>query len=193
MVERFKCRYESLVNHELLQIPINLSAEWQSKRVMAVSLAADAPFRVAVLMYLPDALSWGLEPKPPAFEQAVVNVHFADIGEPYPDLVSIHVGYRRNAVSDLFLKENPREHVTMALPDTATTGQIIPVCRLKPHSITIAVFAIAKQNTEHRRCVRWRVRPELAEFLPAELTPLTSGRQSGFQPRAKRRFSILKL
>jgi hypothetical protein len=42
------------------------------------------------------------------------------------------------------------------------------------------VLAIAKQNTERRRCVRWRVHPELAECLPLELTPLTSGRQGGF-------------
>lgn len=65
------------------------------------------------------------------------------------------------------------------LPDIAATGQVIPVCEIRRHAITIVLVAIAHRHVEARRLDRWRVRPDLVDELPVDLAMLASGRQSG--------------
>jgi hypothetical protein len=177
---------------ELTRVPVNFSAVWLSKTVVtdppryvpheewwiSVRLEADTQFRVAVLMHLLGGVSWGLRPEP-ASGHAEVPVHFFPHAWSTSERVQINVGWRRITVADSALKEDPQANVTMVLPDAATTGRAIPVCELQRHAITVALLAIAEQDTQSRRRHRWRVRPELAKSLPVELVPLTSRRQSG--------------
>ena len=69
------------------------------------------------------------------------------------------------------------------LPDTATTGQMIPVCKISQHAIEVALIALAQQDTEARQLDRWRLRPQLVDSLPPDLAMLASGRQSGVARR----------
>jgi len=77
------------------------------------------------------------------------------------------------------LKADPRPQTDVVLPDIATTGQLIPVCEIRRHAITIARVAVGHQHGEARRLDRWRVRPDLIDELPVDLAMLASGRQSG--------------
>ena len=81
------------------------------------------------------------------------------------------------------MKTDPRRFADIVLPDTATTGQLIPVCRISQHAIEVALVALALQDTEARRLDRWRLRPQLVEALPPDLAMLASGRQSGVTQR----------
>lgn len=93
--------------------------------------------------------------------------------------VQINFGWRRITVTDPELKADPRPQTDVVLPDIATTGQVISVCEIPRHAITIALVAVAHQHVAARRLDRWRVRPDLVDELPVDLAMLASGRQSG--------------
>ncbi len=152
--------------------------EWR----LVVSLAAEAPFRVAVLMYLPSHIQWGLR-REDASELVEVPLDFFPHDCSTSDQVQINFGWSRMTVTDPEVKAAPRPHTSVVLPVAATTGRVIPVCEVRRHAITLAVFAIAHPDTQARRHGRWRLRPRLVGGLPAELRALASGRQSGITQR----------
>lgn len=151
--------------------------EWR----LVVSLAAEVPFRVAVLMYLPSHIQWGLRPEDGS-EIVEVPLDFFPHDCSTSDQVQVNFGWQRITVTDPEVKADPRPHATVVLPATATTGRCIPV-GLRRHAITLALLAIAHSDTQARRRDRWRLRPELAGALSPELRALASGRQSGITQR----------
>ena len=82
-------------------------------------------------------------------------------------------------MTDAALKEDPRPHVSLLLPDTASTGEIIPVGEIPRHKLQVAILLVAEQDTERQRHDRRRVRPELADSLAPELRQIAEGRQTG--------------
>lgn len=181
---------------QLTQLPLDISARWLPKTVttdpprltpheewrLAVRLVAAAPFRLAVLMYLPTHIRWGLRPEDPS-EFVEVPLDFFPQDWATSERVQVNFGWQSITVTDPELKADPRPHASVVLPASATTAQVIPVCEVRRHAITLAVLAIAHQDTEGRRLARWRLRPHLASALPPDLCELASGRQSGTAQR----------
>ena len=58
-------------------------------------------------------------------------------------------------------------------------GEVVRIASVPAHAIKLLVFPVAAADTETRRHDRWRVRPSLADALPAELSGLASGHQTG--------------
>lgn len=183
----------------MTRVPVDLSATWIPKTVttdpprltpheewrLLVRVAAPTPIRVAVLMCLPTEVQWGHRPEA-ASELIEIPLDFFPHDWSTSDRVQINFGWRRITVMDPALKADPRRFADVVLPDTATTGQLIPVCRISQHAIEVALVALAQQDTQARRLDRWRVRPDLVDALPADLAVLTSGRQSGSLARERR-------
>lgn len=152
--------------------------EWR----LIVRLVASASFRVAALVYLPTEVHWGLRPEDPC-EVIEVSLDFFPRDWSASDHVVLNFGWQRVSVSDPELKADSKPHTTLVLPPTASTGQVIPVCEVRRHSIKLAVLAFADNDAQSRRGDRWRIDPQLAEALPPELRELASGRQSGITKR----------
>ena len=182
----------------MTRVPVDLSATWIPKTVttdpprltpheewrLLVRVAASTLFRVAVVMCLPTEVHWGLRPEA-ASERIEIPLDFFPHDWSTSDRVQINFGWRRITVTDPNLKADPRRFADILLPDTATTGQMIPVCQISQHAVGVALVALAQEDTEARRLDRWRVRPDLTNALPSGLAALTSGRQSGTVPRRK--------
>jgi hypothetical protein len=182
----------------ITRVPVDLSATWIPKTVttdpprltpheewrLLVRVTAPIPVRVAVVMELPTELQWGLRPEA-ASEVIQIPLAFFPHDWSTSDRIHINFGWRRITVTDPELKADPRQHAEVVLPDTASTGQVIPVCEIRRHAITVALVAMAHQDTEARRLDRWRVLPDLGDALPAELGVLASGRQSGVVRRGR--------
>jgi hypothetical protein len=187
------------MTNELTRLPLDLSAAWQSKTVttdpprltphdewaLTVRLAAKSPFRVAVMLDLPSRVHWGLRPDEPS-EVAEIRLNFFPHGWSTSDRVQINFGWQRVTVTDPELKADPRPHADVTLPANAKTGEVIPICEVRKHGITLAVLALAQQDTEARRQDRWRLHPQLAEALPSDLAVLATGRQHGVSKRPSR-------
>lgn len=176
----------------LTRISARLSAEWISTTVttdpprltphdewsLVVRVETAAPVRAVVLLYADGEMSWGLSASG-AQEQLDIPLKFHPSNWRTSDEVGLHFGWRRLSVVDPGLKIDPRGQSNSITETDAATGQIIPVCELRNHPVTAALFVLAGDDTEQRRNDRWRVRPELTESLPTELSVLTTGQQSG--------------
>jgi len=180
----------------MTRVPVDLSATWIPKTVttdpprltpheewrLLIRVAAPTPFRVAVLMCLPTEVQWGLWPEA-ASELIEIPLDFFPHDWSTSDRVHVNFGWRRITVTDPDLKSDPRRFADVVLPETATTGQMIPVCEIPQHAIEVALVAFAKQDTEARRLDRWRLPPQLVDALPTDLAMLAGGRQSGIARR----------
>lgn len=176
----------------LSRFPLSVSAVWKSKTVttsppklipheewlLEISLAAPHPFRVAAFMCLPECIERGLLPDVPS-AVAEIDLHFFPHNWSASDVVRVSFGWREVTVVDPELKANPRASTALTFPPRPTAGRVLPVCQIGRHDITLALMAIARQDTQSRRLGRWRVRPRLAAALPPQLVALTSGRQHG--------------
>jgi hypothetical protein len=183
----------------LTRVPFNLSADWISKTVtinpprlmpheewrLSLDIEAAAPIYAAVLWYLDDDVSWGLWQYEPS-ERIQLRLHFFAYDWRTSDEMHLSFGWRRIILTDARLKADPPNQTTVLVPPHGATGEIIPVCELRNHPVTAAVFTVARDDAEPRRRHRWRVRPELTGDLPADLTALSSGHQSGIGKRDQR-------
>jgi hypothetical protein len=181
---------------ELTRVPMEIEVAWVGKTVttdpprltpheewsLRAELTARVPIRVAALMYLPTEVEWGLRPEH-ASDHAEIWLSFFSEAWSTSDRVQINFAWRRITVTDPDLKADPRPFANVVVPRSATTGEVVPICVISKHAITVAVFALAEQDTERRRMDRWRVRRRLADSLPGELIGLASGDQSGRTPR----------
>jgi hypothetical protein len=152
--------------------------EWR----LSLDIEAAAPIYAAVLWYLDDDVSWGLWQYQPS-ERIQLPLHFFAYDSRTSDEMHLSFGWRRITLTDARLKADPPNQTTVLAPPHGATGEIIPVCKLRNHPVTAAVFAVASDDAEPRRRHRWRVRPELSADLPAALTALSSGHQSGIAKR----------
>lgn len=180
----------------MTRVPVDLSSTWIPKTVttdpprltphdewrLLVRVAVSIPVRVAVLMRLPTEVQWGLRPEA-ASELIEIPLDFFPHDWSTSDRIQINFGWRRITVTDPDLKADPRRFTDVVLPDTATTGQVIPVCQISRHAIEVALVALARQDTEARRLDRWRLRPKLVDALSPDLAVLASGGQSGVARR----------
>jgi hypothetical protein len=180
------------MNGALAHVAMSVSTEWMSKTVttdpprltphdewrLVVRLQGAAAFRLAALVCSPERTSWGLKPGHGTIESEEA-VHFFPHSWSTSNAVQVNFGWRRLAVVDHDLKSDPRPHVTVVAPEAASTGEVIRVCEVPRHGITVAALALSVQDTENRRLERWRVRPALADVLPEGLDALASGHQSG--------------
>ena len=172
---------------QVTRFPLEVAAEWVSKTVttdpprltphdewsLVVVLRADAPFRLVSLHRSPRELYWRLRPGAPSTE---IDARVLFVPRDWSKSDLVHVD--RWLVSDEAMKLDPRAHVIVAAPKTATTGDVIPLCEVPRHRIEVAALALAAEDTEDRREHRWRVRPRLAHELPNGLEQLASGHQS---------------
>jgi hypothetical protein len=174
------------------RVPVTVSVAWRSKRVttdpprhaehlewqVAFTLAAPRPIRVVALLTHGAETHWGLQPDEPATECAL-RAMFAPWTWRSSDAVGISFGFRRTRVTDAALKQDARDVATITAPERTETGAVTSVLELPGHAITLAFIALAQEDTEVRRLHRWRVKPAIAESLPAALAPLASGYQTG--------------
>lgn len=130
-------------------------------------------------MGLPTHTAWGL-----AWESAAhipdatlrFDAHYRAIPD---DRVTIYFCRLRTSVDDPELKADPRPHTEVLLPALCSTGEMVRVIQIPRYSITLSVLPIALQDTEDRRQHRWRLRPDLVDAVPSELSEMVGGRQHG--------------
>lgn len=177
---------------DLTRLPLAIETEWRSKTVttdpprytphlewaVGFKLTAADPVRAVVFIEEAGEVAWGLvagEPSP----TLLVEVKFFPYDWAKSDDVQVNFEWQRRSVTDRALKEDPRAVVKVVAPTEATIGAVVPVIELPPHSLTLSLLAVAEDDTENRREGRWRLKPALADALPAFGDALASGHQTG--------------
>ncbi len=176
----------------LTRIPIRLAAPWRSKTVttdpprltphlewgLTLSISADIPVRVAAFLEAPGETQWALSDVDASTEMEL-RADFFPFSWTQSDEVQVTFGFRRFAITDLALKNDPRMVVDVVVPPIAMTAEAFAVARIPAHAITLTAIVIAEVDTQRRRHGRWRIDPRHADELPVRLVPLTSGYQTG--------------
>ena len=139
-----------------------------------MTLSAGVPIRCAVIL----GGRWGLVDKPPSLAYTL-RASFRPNNWPHSDEVCVAVEWQGAMICDHTLKLDPRPVVEVTAPEVASTGDVIPIARVRSGSLSLAALAVSEADVERRRLGRWRVRPTLQRELPTELQGVTTGQQTG--------------
>ncbi len=178
--------------YSVTRIPLTIESAWQSKTVttdpprltphlewdLAITLTADEPLRLAVIIEAPQRIDWGLVHSTPA-TTVKATATFAPHDWSNSESVQVRFEWQRVNVTDSLLKNDPRQAVTVVAPPTAETASRIPVATMLSHALTLALVPLAERDTEHRHEGRWRLKPALADAVEWNGAVLASGHQAG--------------